>query len=67
MRLPLALHRAAKSPSNMPHQNGSRIAKAGVCVSSSAGSTHVLRFGITLWNLAYQRQPPYFSSSSYTP
>ena len=43
MALPLTLLRAARSPLNMSNQKGSRRAKAGFCVSSSAGTAKVSR------------------------
>ncbi len=65
---PFARLRAAKSPLNMSHQNGSRCGNAGVCASSrSSGTEKASRAGTTVCHEAYQRQPPNRSSSSYTP
>ena len=52
----------------MSAQNGSRIRKAGFCVSLSAsGTENVSTDGTFSHQLEYQRQPPCRSSNSYTP
>ncbi len=58
--------RAANAPFwSTSHQNGSRIAKAGTCMSSSvSGTAKRSRRGTFSHHDAYQRQPPKRSSSS---